>query len=207
MPTAPGVPDAVPDAVRREPSVTHASNVVKTTRRAACTPVTGIAALAVFATIGAASPPARAVDGCLVLLCMAAPSWRAIAQCVPPVRQVLRDLARGKPFPTCAMAGAGNSATHRWAAAPAFCPPQYVDVRESDSGPSHHCHFSGAISVHVDGALWARTWWSAGGDSVTEFAPAAKAQSSGRDTQFDDDLATWRAVNPPAAAPAPSRDC
>lgn len=56
--------------------------------------------------------PAHAVDGCLVLLCFAAPNWRAIPACVPPIRQVLRDLARGKPFPTCVMAGAANSAHH-----------------------------------------------------------------------------------------------
>ena len=74
-------------------------------------------ALAV-ALSGAITPRrAHAVDGCLVLLCFAAPSWRSIPQCVPPIRQVLRDLARGKPFPTCGMAGAGNSASHAWASA------------------------------------------------------------------------------------------
>ncbi|RZA15171.1 MAG: hypothetical protein EOP02_25220, partial [Proteobacteria bacterium] len=35
-------------------------------------------------------------DGCVVLLCLAAPSWRAIPQCVPPIRQLFRDLARGR---------------------------------------------------------------------------------------------------------------
>lgn len=75
-----------------------------------------------------ASAPARAVEGCLVLLCFAAPNWRAIPQCVPPIRQVLLDLARGRAFPTCGMAGAGNSAAHAWASAPGNCPPQYTRV-------------------------------------------------------------------------------
>jgi len=75
--------------------------------------------------------PALAVDGCLVLLCFAAPNWRAVPQCVPPIRQVLRDLARAKAFPTCAMAGAGNSAQHSWARAPSHCPPQYTRERET----------------------------------------------------------------------------
>eukprot|EP01036_Dinobryon_divergens_P012369 gene12369-16659_t len=45
---------------------------------------------ALIATAMALAPTsARAVDGCLVLLCFAAPSWRAIPQCVPPVVQVL----------------------------------------------------------------------------------------------------------------------
>src|SRR5678816_1358123 len=74
---------------------------------------------------GLLSAPARAADGCLVLLCLAAPSWSSIAQCVDPVRQVLRDLARGRPFPSCAMSGAGNTARQEWASAPGFCPPQY----------------------------------------------------------------------------------
>ena len=72
----------------------------------------------VLCATGFASTPAVAVDGCLVLLCFAAPSWRAIPQCVPPIKQVLRDLALGRMFPTCAMSGPANSASHRWAQAP-----------------------------------------------------------------------------------------
>src|SRR5678809_1218397 len=59
-----------------------------------------------FAVAAALLPvKADAADGCLVLLCLAAPNWRAIAQCVPPVQSVLRDLARGRPFPSCSMSG------------------------------------------------------------------------------------------------------
>jgi hypothetical protein len=137
------------------------------------------------------SPPARSADGCLVLLCLAAPSWRAIAQCVPPVQQVFRDLARGRPFPTCSMAGAGNSASHAWASAPDFCPPQYTRVIEAESSPIHQCDYSGAVSVSINGAPFSRTWWSLGGGSVTEFSQAAKTQLGNWDTRFDDDYAKW----------------
>lgn len=144
----------------------------------------------------AAPQPAHAVDGCQVLLCLAAPNWRSIAQCVPPVRQVLRDLARGKPYPACAMAGAGNSASHNWASAPSFCPPQYTRLLDGPNGPVYSCDYSGAISVTVQGAHFARTWWSASGDAVTEFTPAAKAQLGSWDTRFDRDYTTWLAAQP-----------
>jgi hypothetical protein len=68
----------------------------------------GTVAAGALALAFVAAAPAQAADGCTVLLCLAAPRWRAIAQCVPPVREVLRDLARGGPVPVCAMAGAGN---------------------------------------------------------------------------------------------------
>src|SRR4051794_31548625 len=99
-----------------------------------------------------AAPSARAADGCLGLLCLAAPSWRAIPQCVPPIQQLFKDLAKGKPFPTCSTSGAGNSANHAWSSAPAFCPPQYTRVLEGESGPIYQCDYSGAISVSIDGA-------------------------------------------------------
>ena len=150
--------------------------------------------------IGAAaflSKPARAVDGCLVLLCLAAPSWSAIPQCVAPVRQLFRDLARGKPFPSCAMSGSGSSAGNAWATAPAFCPPQYTHVFDGESGPIYYCDYIGAIAVHVDGALFTRTWWTMGGDTVTEFTPAAKSALGTWDTRFDEDYARWLASQPP----------
>jgi hypothetical protein len=137
---------------------------------------------------------AHAVDGCLVLLCFAAPNWRAIPACVPPIRQVLRDLARGKPFPTCAMAGAGNSAYHTWASVPDHCPPQYT---HGDAETGYYCDYAGAVSVAINGGPYARTWWNMAGDTVTEFSAAAKAQLRSWDTRFDDDYAAWRAALPP----------
>lgn len=149
-------------------------------------------ALAVAGT----SVPARAVDGCLVLLCLAAPSWNSIPQCVAPVRQLFRDLARGKPFPTCAMSG-GNSARNTWASAPAFCPPQYTRPVETESSSTHVCDYVGAITVDINGSLFSRTWWNFGGETVTEFTPYAKSTLGSWDTRFDDDLARWLPIQPP----------
>lgn len=146
--------------------------------------------------------PARAADGCKVLLCFAAPSWRSIPQCVPPIQEVLHDLARGKPFPVCAMSGPANSASHQWSSAPTYCPPQYTRVVDGESGPIYSCDYSGAVAVNIEGVLWARTWWSFAGDTVTEFTPAAKTQLGTWDTKFDDDYAAWL-----AAQPAPTQSC
>ena len=147
---------------------------------------------------------AKAADGCLVLLCFAAPSWRAIPQCVPPIREVLRDLARGRPFPTCAMAGPSNSASHQWSSAPGNCPPQYTRVTETDNGPVYSCDYDGAVSVAINGAPFARTWWSMAGDTVTEFSAGAKVQLRSWDSRFEDDYALWLASLPPPPAPADS---
>jgi hypothetical protein len=162
--------------------------------------VRSLALVGVTGAMGLTALPARAVDGCLVLLCLAAPSWRAIPQCVPPVRQLFRDLARGRPFPTCAMAGAGNAAGNRWASAPTFCPAQYARVIESERGTTYQCDYTGAISVTINGDLFARTWWSFGGDTVTEFTAAAKQQLGSWDPRFDDDLARWHALQPTVAS-------
>ena len=160
------------------------------------------AAAVVFAASLALPTSVRAVDGCLVLLCFAAPNWRAIPQCVPPITQVLRDLARGKVFPTCGMAGGGSSASHAWAIAPSYCPPQYTRVDFGESGmPIYSCDYVGAVSVLVNGSPFARTWWTMAGDTVTEFSPSAKSRMGTWDTRFEDDYAIWLAAQPPAVPP------
>ncbi len=143
----------------------------------------------------------HSVDGCIVLLCLAAPSWRSIEQCVPPVRQVLRDLALGRPFPTCAMSGVGNTASHSWSQAPDFCPPQYTRAHDRPSGTFYTCDYDGAISVFVAGALFSRTWWSIGGDAVTDFSAAAKQQLGSWDQRFDAEFAAWRASHSDSTLP------
>lgn len=150
------------------------------------------------------SLPATAVDGCQVLLCLAAPSWRAISQCVPTITQLLRDLARGKAFPMCSMAGAGNLARHAWANAPSYCPPQYTMVTESERGPVYTCNYMGAVSVTVNGGDFTRTWWNFDGDTVTEFSPAAKARLGVWDTRFDTDYTAWVTSQPPVSPIVPS---
>lgn len=65
-----------------------------------------------------ASTAANASDyGCKVLLCLANPNGStAVSQCVPPIDQLHRDLARGRPFPTCDMASAPDGTGGRaWA--------------------------------------------------------------------------------------------
>jgi hypothetical protein len=168
-------------------------------------PVQEVVALVFAALMTAAPIPTYAVDGCLVLLCLAAPSWRNVPQCVDPVRQVLRDLAHGHPFPTCSSAGTSTVASNRAAEAPTFCPPQYTVTIMLDSGPSYICRYSGAIEARVDGALWSRTWWSLEGDSVTEYTDAAKLGLGTWDTRFDIDYAAWLASRPaPELAPPES---
>jgi len=152
----------------------------------------GIAAAVVLT----AAMPVQAADGCPVLLCLAAPSWRAIPECVPPIQQLFRDLARSRAFPTCAMAGAGNSASHAWASAPGRCPPQYSGVYDGPDGPRHSCDYSGAIAISVDGAGFATTWWSTSGNTVTAFSAAAKALLGTWDTRFDDDYTAWLISQP-----------
>lgn len=63
----------------------------------------------------AAATPASAADmwGCEVLLCLSNPAGpTAVAECKPPIHRLWRHLARGRSFPTCAMASTpetGNS--------------------------------------------------------------------------------------------------
>lgn len=150
--------------------------------------------LASAAFCAALSMPASAwaVDGCQLLLCLAAPSWRAIPQCVPTVTQALRDLLRGRVFPVCAMASRGNSATHAWSDPPRWCPPQYTWTYEAPHGPVYQCLYQGAISVTVQGVPFTTTWWSASGDAVTDFSAAAKAQLGHWDSRFDAEYLAWQ---------------
>jgi hypothetical protein len=184
------------DTAQSTPGASH-----QTLRRAgACNrqiSMGGAAAAALALAAGLSPVSAAAADGCLVLLCFAAPNWRSIGQCVPPIQSVLRDLARGRPFPSCSMSGSSGSAVNRWSAVPDFCPPQYTLAFEGPSGTIHRCQYDAAVSVTIQGAIWTRTWWNVSGDSVTEYLPAAKASLGTWDTRFDDDYSAWLAARPP----------
>jgi hypothetical protein len=160
------------------------------------------ASAALMALLSFCMTPALALDGCKVLLCLAAPSWRAIPECVQTITQMYRDLARRKPFPTCAMTGAGNSARHAWASAPDYCPPQYTRVWSGEYGPEYSCDYAGAVTVEIDGVAFTRTWWGLDGDTSTEFTPTAKARLGTWDGRFDDDYAAWLAAQIHSSAPA-----
>ena len=159
-----------------------------------------LSAAALVVTLIAATP-AHAVDGCVVLLCLAAPSWHAIPQCVPPIKRLFRDLARGKGFPTCAMSGTGNNSSHEWASAPDQCPPQYTRQSDGPNGPVFSCDYSGAVAVNVNGMAWTRTWWNLDGGSVTEFTPAARQSLAIWDRKFDEDYDAWFSAQPPVVPP------
>lgn len=171
-----------------------------------------IPALLALVVLSGVCPATEAVDGCTVMLCLAAPKWSAIPPCVPPIRQLFHDLARGRAFPTCTMAGGAGGRTaasntraaNTWAQAPSLCPPQYTHLLDIDPGPVYRCDYIGAVSVVIDGALFARTWWNADGQTVTEFTPTAKAQLGTWDPQFDNDYAAWLALQP-TPAPVESR--
>ena len=139
------------------------------------------------------SNSAHAVDGCKLLLCMAG-NWQNISECTPTVRQALRDVARGRAWPTCTMAG--NNAGGNQFVAPAQCPEQYRTVSDDwRDRVVYSCPFSGVIHIAVEGQPWSRTWWSPSGESVVEWLPAAKAafadSPDAMDDQFDRDHAAW----------------
>jgi hypothetical protein len=140
------------------------------------------------------SGPAHAVDGCKLLLCMAG-NWRNITQCTPTVREALRDVARGRAWPSCSMGG--DSASANQYVAPEQCPQQYITHAGTDESgqPIYSCPFSGVIHVAVQAQPWSRTWWSPSGDSVVQWLPAAKAAFANwpdtMDERFDRDHAAW----------------
>jgi len=143
--------------------------------------------------LGLGSGPARAVDGCALLLCLAG-NWQNIPQCTPTVRQALRDLARGRGWPTCSMGG--NSASGNQYVAPLHCPEQYRTSAVDGRGrPVYLCPFSGVIHVAIDAQPWSRTWWSTSGDSVVEWLPAARVAFAdtpdAMDDRFERDHAAW----------------
>ena len=157
-----------------------------------------VASLALLGGFALAAPaPARAADGCTVLLCLAG-NWRNISQCVPPVREVLRDLLRGRAFPTCAMGGgsyaAGTGAGNRGVSI-AECPGPYLSETYYDGTfTGYVCNLNGVIDVTVKGQLWSKTYWDGAGNSITEYTAAAKTQlgDGNYDTAFDEAMAAWR---------------
>jgi hypothetical protein len=53
---------------------------------------------------------AHAADGCKVLLCLAG-NWKNIAACEPEVRQALRDVSRGRGWPSCSTSSGGGDSS------------------------------------------------------------------------------------------------
>lgn len=154
-------------------------------------------AFAVLLMLGL-SPAANAVDGCKVLLCLAAPDWSRIQECVPTIHQLHRDLARGRPFPRCETAGAGTDSGNDYTDPPWFCPAQYTHREETEDRVIWRCDYAGAIWTLVNGQPFTRTWWNEWGGSVTEYSDYAKGQLGTWNPRFDDEYAEWAAAQPPA---------
>ena len=69
------------------------------------TPISAFAFLLASATPSSAQA-ADSTWACEVLLCASNPGgWMQYAQCVPPIRKLLRSLALGGGFPTCSAGG------------------------------------------------------------------------------------------------------
>lgn len=96
---------------------------------------------------------------CEVVLCLSNPEGAtAVAPCVPPMKKLWRELAKGNPFPKCNMGGDGNGAEHR-SASVGFCPAGYIVRSEKKSGGSR-CMFDGAVTVYIGGKPATRVWWN-----------------------------------------------
>src|SRR5271169_464221 len=72
--------------------------------------------------------------GCKVLLCAAAtaPSWSGIPYCVPVMRQLFSQLARGEGWPSCAQGDASPVGYQPYAA----CPTGTVPIAASQTNAS-----------------------------------------------------------------------
>lgn len=154
---------------------------------------TALAVLSSFATTSA-----NAADGCKFLLCIAGP-WASISECVPTVREVFDDLAKGRPFPTCDMSGEGNSANNTWVTEQQ-CPIMYRQYDAVD-GNYLSCQYPGLINVYIDGALWSQVFWTTRGDTVTWYSDTARTELTKQpdslplDDTFANDLANWNGAN------------
>ena len=121
-------------------AVTKAISTQQTAKRLLGIRGAAVAVGASTMSLALTSPEASASElGCKVLLCLAGP-WTSISECVPPVHQVLRDVAKGKPFPSCDEAGNGTSAK---VARSAACPEQYLVAQsQGDAGVGWSCAYS-----------------------------------------------------------------
>ena len=154
-----------------------------------------LAAAPVFASLW---PSAAKADGCTVLLCLAG-NWNQIQQCVPPVRQALRDVARGRGWPSCSMSSSNSSAAtsaHNRQPSAAECPGPYLYAsRNLDTGAitGYHCNLAGVVEVKVSGAVWSKTFWDWNESAVTWYSPAAKSALNGLfDPTYDVLDASWQ---------------
>ena len=84
---------------------------------------------------------ANAADGCKFLLCLGAVNPMGIPECASTVKEVLHDLKKGRPFPTCKMSNgldsksSGSFVTHRRAS---YTPPCPTGTTQGKDGVIYH---------------------------------------------------------------------
>ncbi|MDQ1817802.1 hypothetical protein RBA41_31325 [Massilia sp. CCM 9210] len=164
--------------------------------------------LALVVALWSLNAIAQASDhGCTVLLCMANPGGpMKVAECVPPMKKLFKDLAKGKPFPGCDFSKSGSEpskpatsyADHKFASKN-YCHPDYYVPGEPGYPPT--CKMSGAVTVTVEGIPTQRVWWTENGDSVTETWNGSVA-----DNFADPIIETPPPVEPSAPATPLTRD-
>lgn len=168
--------------------------------------------------LAAATPPAHAVDGCKVLMCIAA-NWRDISECRPDVEGALRDVARGKGWPECSFSGSGSeqpipvTGSVRYDTMPNNCPEYFKSwflvETENSFVWDWYCSFTGYIDTYVDHHHWVRTYYDPYGNSLPEWGVAAREafpvevgdKRIGVDLYHDAWVAKGRPVGPPYDPP------
>ena len=120
----------------------------------------------------AAAPAFAKADNwaCEVVLCLSNPKGAtAVAECVPPIKKLWKQLAKGKGFPYCDMSGGGstpgNSVSNQWASG-YNCPSGY-QYWGGANGDELMCEFSGVVTVKIANQPYTRVWWNEGA-SLTE---------------------------------------
>ena len=142
-----------------------------------------------------AATSAQAADGCKFLLCIAGP-WSSISQCVSTVHEVFRDIARGRPIPTCDMGGSDNTATNTWINDEASCPSMYRQYGGENNNFTG-CTYPARISVSIGGRPWSQVYWNMQSNSSTWYSDAARASLTQQpdaapvDEAFLNDMILW----------------
>lgn len=123
------------------------------------------------------SPGANASDyGCRVLLCLANPKGpTAVSECEPPIRQLFRDLAKGKPFPRCDFSGPGGSSSKGTYAAQGYgwyddCPKGTSPLATRELGFVKGREKDGPVMGIGDGSTWDTEVALGGGSNFNQSA-------------------------------------
>jgi hypothetical protein len=116
---------------------------------------------------------------CEVVLCLSNPAGAtAVSQCVPPIKKLFKNLAKGRAFPTCNMnsdASQGNSARNVMLSG-RTCPAQFRYY----VGKKAFCQYQGVIDVKVSNQPYTRVYWSEG-STFTEGGSNQPVRLSGAD--------------------------